>query len=157
MGAFPTLYEEDFQYFDLVLTDLIKKSEAHIALIVEQAGYLVHQCGSGGVDTTTLATLGSNAFNATQFMASLVNEQNFTSMYQQGEHYSTLILNIEENTLLVLVFGTQQTVGSMTYYAAPAVRMLAEQIDRAQRRNPGSHLDLSDLNPEDMSQVFKRG
>ncbi len=154
--AFPQLIEEDLACFDRVLEDLVKKSEAMLAMIVEKAGYLIHQFGSSeSVDTVTFATLGSNAFNATQFMAQLVNEHNFSSMYQQGETYSTLILNIDEHCLLVLVFGTQQTVGSMKYYAAPAVKQIATQIASASERGDMG-LDLCDMNPEDVNTLFKR-
>lgn len=142
--------------FDQVLKDLVKKSEAMLSMIVEKAGYLIHQHGSSeALDTVTLATLGSNAFNATQFMAQLVNEHKFGSMYQQGETYSTLILNIDEDLLLVLVFGTQQTVGSMKYYAAPAVKQIAEQLRTAAARGEMS-LDLCDMNPDDVQTLFRR-
>jgi predicted regulator of Ras-like GTPase activity (Roadblock/LC7/MglB family) len=155
--AFPQLLEEDMNFFDLVLRDVVKKSEAMLAMIVEKAGYLIHQYGSTeAVDTVTLATLGSNAFNATQFMAQLVNEHNFASMYQQGETYSTLILNIDEHLLLVLVFGTQQTVGSMKYYAAPVVKQIAEQLKVASARGHMG-LDLCDMNPDDVQALFRRG
>ncbi|MEK0449450.1 MAG: hypothetical protein RL088_1718 [Verrucomicrobiota bacterium] len=154
--AFPQLIEEDMNFFDQVLRDLVRKSEAMLSMIVEKAGYLIHQYGSSeSLDTVTLATLGSNAFNATHFMAQLVNEHNFSSMYQQGETYSTLILNIDEHLLLVLVFGTQQTVGSMKYYAAPVVKAIAEQLKVANARgNMG--LDLCDMNPDDVQSLFRR-
>ena len=155
--AFPQLIEEDMAFFEASLRDLVKKSEAILSMLVEKAGYLIHQYGStDDVDTVTLATLGSNAFNATHFMAQLVNEHNFTSMYQQGETYSTLILNIDEHLLLVLVFGTQQTVGSMKYYAAPTVKQIAEQLKIASARGEMS-LDLCDMNPEDVQALFQRG
>ena len=94
------------QFFEKVLADLVRKSEAILTMIVEKAGYLIHQHGnSEALDTTTLATLGSNAYNATQFMAQLVNENNFSSMYQQGEAYSTLILNIDHDCILVPNLG----------------------------------------------------
>jgi predicted regulator of Ras-like GTPase activity (Roadblock/LC7/MglB family) len=135
---------------------LVKKSEAMLSMIVEKAGYLIHQYGqTESVDTVTLATLGSNAFNATAFMAQLVNEHNFASMYQQGETYSTLILNVDEHLLLVLVFGTQQTVGSMKYYAAPTVKQIAEQLRVASARGHMG-LDLCDMNPEDVQALFRR-
>lgn len=154
--AFPQLQQEDLDQFDLVLSDLVRKTEAMLAMIVEKAGYLIHQHGnSESVDTVTLATLGSNAFNATAFMAQLVNENNFASMYQQGETYSTLIMNIDENCLLVLVFGTDQTVGSMKYYSAPAVKQIAAQIKVASARgNPD--IDLCDMNPDDVQALFRR-
>ena len=155
--AFPQLIEEDLQFFDHVLTDLIVKSEATLVMIVEKAGYLIHQQGNAAMlDTTTLATLGSNAYNATQFMAQLVNEHNFASMYQQGETCSTLILNIDENCILVVIFGTQQTVGSMKYYAAPVVKRIGEQLKNAGDRGE-SGLDLSDMDAGDVQALFRRG
>src|SRR6478609_7342536 len=129
MGQFPQLNQEDIDHVDTVLRELLKKSEANIALLVEKAGYLIHQCGNPDhIDTTTFATLGSNAYNAVQFMASLVNENNFTSMYQQGENFSTLMVNVDENSLLVIVFPTHLTVGSMKYYANPAALSIAQRI-----------------------------
>src|SRR6476619_7971043 len=135
MGQFPTLNQEDIMQIEATMRDLLGKSEANIALLVEKAGYLIHQCGNPEqLDTTTFATLGSNAYNAVQFMANLVNESNFTSMYQQGESYSTLMVNVDENSLLVLVFPTQLTVGYIKYYAAPAARGIADIIGEATLR-----------------------
>ena len=153
MGAFPSLNQEDIDVMDATIRDLLKKSEANVALLVEKAGYLIHQCGNPeDLDTTTFATLGSNAYNAVQFMASLVNETNFTSMYQQGENFSTLMVNVDENSLLVIVFPTHLTVGSMKYYAGPVVRVLSERIVFATAR--GDVIDFSDTNPEDVQSLF---
>ena len=157
MGQFPQLIQEDLDQLNEVMGELLAKSEAHVALLVEKAGYLIHQCGNpASMDTTTFATLGSNAYNAVQFMAQLVNENNFTSMYQQGEHFSTLMVNVEENSLLVIVFPTHLTVGSMKYYAAPAARAIAERIETATARAPGTGLDLSDLDPTDVKSLFQK-
>jgi predicted regulator of Ras-like GTPase activity (Roadblock/LC7/MglB family) len=151
MGQFPSLNQEDLTHFDVVLKDLLGKSEANIALLVEKAGYLIHQCGAqSAVDTTTFATLGSNAYNAVHFMAQLVNEQNFTSMYQQGENFSTLMVNVDENSILVLIFPTHLTVGAMKYFAAPAARSIAERVALASERTPGSGIDLSDVDAQDV-------
>ena len=151
MGQFPALQQSDLAHFDAVLDELLTKSEANLALLVEKAGYLIHQRGAQqAVDTTTFATLGSNAYNAVHFMAQLVNETNFTSMYQQGEHFSTLMLNVDENSILVLIFPTHLTVGAMKYFAAPAARSLAERVAVAAQRSPGTGIDLSDVDPGDV-------
>jgi predicted regulator of Ras-like GTPase activity (Roadblock/LC7/MglB family) len=157
MSQFPQLNQEDIDVVHGVMQDLLRKSEAHVALLVEKAGYLIHQCGKPDeIDTTTFATLGSNAYNAVQFMAQLVNESNFTSMYQQGEHFSTLMVNVDENSLLVIVFPTHLTVGSMKYYASPAARSIADRIQVASERAPGQGLDLSDLDPADVQSLFHK-
>jgi predicted regulator of Ras-like GTPase activity (Roadblock/LC7/MglB family) len=157
MGQFPSLNQDDLAHFDAVLNDLLAKSEANIALLVEKAGYLIHQCGSqSAVDTTTFATLGSNAYNAVHFMAQLVNENNFTSMYQQGENFSTLMVNVDDNSILVLIFPTHLTVGSMKYFAAPAAKSIAERVAFASERTPGLGIDLSDVDPQDVQAALFR-
>ena len=157
MGQFPQLVQEDIDHLNGVMRELLEKSEANLALLVEKAGYLIHQYGNPeAIDTTTFATLGSNAYNAVQFMAQLVNENNFSSMYQQGENFSTLMVNVDENSLLVIVFPTNLTVGSMKYYAAPAARSIAERIELASARTPGAGLDLSDLDPTDVTSLFQK-
>lgn len=155
MSTFPALNQEDIDLIDRVLQELLQKSEAHLALLVEKAGYLIHQSGNqDALDTTTFATLGSNAYNAVQFMAGLVNETNFTSMYQQGENFSTLMVNVDENSLLVIVFPTHLTVGSMKYYAGPAVRSIHDRIKIAASR--GDRIDFSDVDATDVQALFKQ-
>lgn len=157
MGQFPSLNQEDLTHFDSVLKELLSKSEANVALLVEKAGYLIHQCGAqSAVDTTTFATLGSNAYNAVHFMAQLVNEQNFSSMYQQGESFSTLMVNVDENAILVIIFPTHLTVGAMKYFAAPAARSLAQRVALAAERTPGSGIDLSEVDPQDVQAALFR-
>ena len=156
MAQFPQLIQEDLDQLNVVMGELLAKSEAHVALLVEKAGYLIHQCGNpDSIDTTTFATLGSNAYNAVQFMAQLVNENNFTSMYQQGENFSTLMVNVDENSLLVIVFPTHLTVGSMKYYANPAARSIADRIGVATARGDKG-IDLSDLDPADIQSLFQK-
>jgi predicted regulator of Ras-like GTPase activity (Roadblock/LC7/MglB family) len=156
MGSFPALNQEDIDTVEHILRELLQKSEANVALLVEKAGYLIHQCGNPEeLDTTTFATLGSNAYNAVQFMANLVNETNFTSMYQQGENFSTLMVNVDENSLLVIVFPTHLTVGSMKYYAGPAVRAINDRIKVATAR--GDVVDFSDVDARDVQALFQKG
>src|SRR5947208_5295946 len=155
MAQFPQLIQEDLDLLNVVMRELLSKSEAHVALLVEKAGYLIHQCGNpDSIDTTTFATLGSNAYNAVQFMAQLVNENNFTSMYQQGENFSTLMVNVDENSLLVIVFPTHLTVGSMKYYAGPAVRTINDRIKFATAR--GDVVDFSDVDARDVQALFQK-
>lgn len=153
----PQLNEEDLAVFEAVLSDLVAKSEASTALIVERAGYLIHQHGKlEGFDATQVATLASNAFAATEFMANLIQEPDFSGMYQQGSTISTVTLNINPSCLLFVAFGAQLSVGAVKYFCSEAVRQLAAQFQVAQTRAPGKGIDLSDLNAESFRKVFER-
>lgn len=157
MASLPQLIEEDIERLDDELSELLARSDATTALIVDKGGFLIASQGdSRQFDLTTIAALASGAYMATQTIAGLVQETNFNSVYQQGEKFSLLVTSIDENCLLLVVFRAQCSVGAVKYFASPAVKRIALQLQLAQERAPGGGLDLSELNLADPSEVFRR-
>jgi predicted regulator of Ras-like GTPase activity (Roadblock/LC7/MglB family) len=159
MATLPQLLEEDVQNLDVALKDLIGKSEATSALILDKGGFVIAECGdTRAFDTTTLGALAAAAYAATQGIASLVGEANFSSVYQQGENYSLLVNNVDEHCLLVVIFNAQISVGAVKYYAMGAITQVARQLQVARTRSPDEGIDLSILNLADAADMFtKRG
>jgi len=156
-NTLPQLIEEDIQRLDDVLLDLLQKSEATTALVIDKGGFLIaHQGDTRQFDLTTIAALASGAYMANQTIANLVHETNFNSVYQQGEKFSMFALCVDEYCLLVIIFKAQVSVGMVKYFAAPAAVQIAAQLCVAQEREPGIGLDLSELNLADPSEVFKK-
>jgi predicted regulator of Ras-like GTPase activity (Roadblock/LC7/MglB family) len=157
MATLPQLIEEDVQQFDAILSELLTRTEATTALVIDQGGFLIASQGEKQqFDLTTIAALACGAYLANQTIANLVHETNFRSVYQQGEKFSMFVVNAGEQCLLVIIFQTQVSVGAVKYYALPAARRIAHQIETAQLRDPGAGLDLSVLNLADPSNLFKR-
>lgn len=153
----PQLIEEDLSVLDGALQALIKRSEAGMAMLIDQAGFLITQAGEASqYDTTTLAALAAGSYAATQGMASLTQDTNFNSVYQQGDKSSLLIIGMKEHCLLVVVFNSTISVGAVKYYAANTVTQVNIQLQKARARNPDRSLDLAALNLEDTSTVFHR-
>jgi len=157
MATLPQLLEEDIQGLDDVLGEFLVRSDATTALIIDKGGFLLtHQGDSRLFDLTTIAALASGAFMANQTIASLVHEENFSCVYQQGEKISMFVTNVDEECLLVVIFKAQSGVGVVKYYAAHTRERIAEHLKAAYERDPGAGLDLSVLNIADTSSVFKR-
>lgn len=157
MGTLPQLIEEDIQRLEEVLRELLERSDATTALIIDIGGFLISSQGdSRQFDLTTIAALASGAYLANQTIANLVHETNFNSVYQQGEKYSMFVLSIDEECMLVVIFKAQVSVGVVKYFAVPCAEHVAQQMRLAHDRDPGSGLDLSVLNMADASVVFKR-
>jgi CDGSH-type Zn-finger protein/predicted regulator of Ras-like GTPase activity (Roadblock/LC7/MglB family) len=155
--GFPQLIEEDFQRIDKALKDLIAQSEADAALLVEKAGHLIQQAGQqDAYPPDVLATLAANSFNAVQFMAGLLNEDKFPGLYQQGERCSTLMLNVDEHCMLLIIFKAQLSVGAVRYYAIETAKAISDQLELAQKRAPSISFDLTDLNVTDVQSLFRR-
>jgi predicted regulator of Ras-like GTPase activity (Roadblock/LC7/MglB family) len=149
--------EDDIQQFEASLGELIVRSEASTAIIIDKGGFVITSQGATNeYDVTTLAALAAASFTANQAIANLIQENNFSSVYQQGEHFSLLVNNVDEHCLLVTVFKAHLSAGAVKYYAATTIREIAAQLIKARARSPSEGLDLSMLNMADPSQVFHR-
>jgi predicted regulator of Ras-like GTPase activity (Roadblock/LC7/MglB family) len=157
MGTLPQLIEEDVHFIEQVLRELLEKSEATTALVIDHGGFLI--CSQGDhtqFDLTTLAALASGAYLASQTIANLVHETSFNSAYQQGENFSMFILCVDEHCLLTVIFKAQVSVGVVKYFAGPASRQIAGQLQAARVREPGAGIDLSELNLADTTGLFRK-
>ena len=157
MATLPQLIEEDIQRLDDELRELLEKSDATTALIIDKGGFLITSQGDARrFDLTTISALASGAFMANQTIANLVHETSFNSVYQQGEKISMFVMCVDEHCLLAVIFKARVSVGVVKYFAAPAAEQIARQLQIAQVRDPGAGLDLSMLNLADASDVFKK-
>ncbi len=157
MFTLPPIVEEDIEQFQASLSDLVSRSEASTAIIIDKGGFVItaHE-RQQQYDVTTLAALAAASYTANQAIANLIQESNFSSVYQQGDQFSLLVNNVDEHCLLVVVFKAHLSVGAVKYYAARTIREIAAQLARAKARSPNQGLDLSLLNLTDTSQVFQR-
>jgi predicted regulator of Ras-like GTPase activity (Roadblock/LC7/MglB family) len=153
----PQLVTEDMREFDRVLGELVSRSEASAAFIIDKAGFLIAQTGDfSQFDSTTLAALAAGTYAATQGMASVISEPNFTCVYQQGENFSLLVRNVDLETLLVVVFQAHVSVGAVKYFANSTVPKLASQFERAHKRAPDASIDFAMMNMENSSDFFRK-
>ena len=157
MAGLPQLIEEDVTTLDAALDELLRRSEAGAALIIDKGGPLISQRGAvEKFDATTVSALAAGAFSATDMIARCLGETNLEHISQQGQQLSLLISNVDENLLLIVVFPAEAGVGAVKYYAGDAVARIAAQMEKAAQRAPGASLDLVSLNTVDVSQVFRK-
>src|SRR6266851_8077658 len=137
MATLPQLIEEDVQQLESVLQELLEKTDATTALIIDKGGFLIaHQGDSRQFDLTTISALAAGAFMANETIANLVHETTFNSVYQQGQKLSMFVMSVDEQCLLVVIFKAQVSVGVVKYFAGPAVGQIARQMVIAHERDP---------------------
>jgi predicted regulator of Ras-like GTPase activity (Roadblock/LC7/MglB family) len=155
MATLPQLIEEDIQTLNAVLRDFLAQTDATTALVIDKGGFLItHEGESSEFDLTTIGALASGAFMANQTIAGLVNEPNFSSIHQQGENFSLFVCNVDEEALLVVIFGCH--IGVVKYFTTAAVKKIADQLEVSRKRAPGKGLDLSKLNVANTKDVFRK-
>jgi len=157
MATLPQLIEDDVRQLDDILREFNASTEALASLIIDKGGFLITQQGdTHAYDMTSIGALASGAFMANQTIAHLVNETNFNSIYQQGENASMFVVNVDEHSLLVVIFKSHSGVGVVKYYAATAVKRIARQLKIARERAPEEGLDLSVLNVAETAPLFRK-
>jgi predicted regulator of Ras-like GTPase activity (Roadblock/LC7/MglB family) len=157
MATLPQILQDDVRVLNGALEELLGKSEAASALILDKGGFLISERGNTEMfDSTTLGALAAAAYAATQGIAGLVSEGSFSNVYQQGQNHSLLVSNIDEHCLLVVIFNAQISVGAVKYYAATSISQIAHQMEIARHRSPEEGLDLSILNLADTGDIFAK-
>lgn len=157
MPTLPQLIEEDISELNSALQELLIKSDAGVTLIIDKGGFIIAQCGRGlEFDTMTLAALSAASYAATEGIAQVIGENNFSSVYQQGDTFSLLVNNVDQFCLLAVIFKATLSVGAVKYYATDTIKKIASQLKAAESRDPDQGLDLSMLNMADPSSVFKK-
>ncbi len=157
MKSLPQLIEEEIHRFDAELRDLLDKTDASAALVVDQGGFLItSQTKVQDFDLTTIGALASGTYLANQTISNLVQDDGFNCVYQQGSKFSMLIVSVDEYFLLIIIFKASVGVGAFKFFTVPVVQLHTVRLRAAQLRNPGGALDLSMLNLADPSEVFKK-
>lgn len=157
MKGFPQLNTEDVQQLDELLEGFAGRSGAQAVLMVESAGYLIHRAGGEmPADAAEFASLASNAFSAAQAMSRRLKENFFTQLRVTGTTYQTLIRQVDETCLLVVVFGAETDARKIEDEALAPVIGLYELLKIARHRAPTATMDLADADAESFTKFFRR-
>lgn len=131
-----SLQEGDARHMTDVLQAFVDASGARCALLVDRSGQLVLRVGPDpGFDSTSFASLAAADFSANDQLASLMGEQEFSSLFHQGEKESMYLADVGRRVILVALFGEGATLGMIRIKARTAVgdlsAILADLFDRS--------------------------
>jgi predicted regulator of Ras-like GTPase activity (Roadblock/LC7/MglB family) len=155
MHAMPILTIQAAGNLLKALEDFLEKSEASFALIIERGGSILSQHGDipDSIDPTILSALAAGSFAATREVARRVGETEFSALHQQGRQSHILMSAINDDAMLMTVFGPKTTLGLVRFYSAGAVKQIAAVLDQA-RGEPQLPIDLGSEATDDSRDVF---
>jgi predicted regulator of Ras-like GTPase activity (Roadblock/LC7/MglB family) len=133
MQALAILTVESAERLLKALEEYLDHSEASYALIIDRGGAVLSQLGEipPSVDVTTLSALAAGSFAATRELALRVGEAEFSALHQQGKNSQILICSIQDEAMLLTVFGPKTTLGLVRFYSARAVKQISAVLERA--------------------------
>jgi predicted regulator of Ras-like GTPase activity (Roadblock/LC7/MglB family) len=133
----PVLTIEDVAALDGVLEDFLTKAEAELTVVIDRGGNVISQFGDMGVtDVTIIAALAAGSFAATRELARRIGELEFNALYHQGNGNHIFMNSVDEDTIMITVFGVRTTVGLVRFYSAAAAHRVAEVLKSLQRKAP---------------------
>jgi predicted regulator of Ras-like GTPase activity (Roadblock/LC7/MglB family) len=156
MHAMPILTVQAAESLLKALEDFLEKSEASFALIIERGGSILSQNGEipDTIDPTILSALAAGSFAAIREVALRVGETEFSAVHQQGRQSHIIMSAVNEDAMLMTVFGPQTTLGLVRFYSAGAVKQIAAVLELA-CQEPQIPIDLGSEVTDESCEVFQ--
>ena len=123
--------EDDFGAITSTLERFLTDSNARSALLVDRTGQLVATCGERpNFDPTAFATLTAADFSANDQLAKLIGENDFQSLFHQGEKESMYLADIARRVILVVLFDNRTTLGLVRLKMKATVTELTQLFEQ---------------------------
>ncbi len=146
MSAIPVLTIEDVASLDGVLADFLKKAEAELTVVIDRGGNVISQFGDmNAMDVTIIAALAAGSFAATRELARRIGEVEFNALYHQGNGSHVFMNSVDEDAIMITVFGGRTTVGLVRFYASQAAQSVAGLLKNLQQGGHGLEFTAADI------------
>jgi len=106
------MYEEEFERITQLLNRLRVDASAKIVFLVDKNGQQIAGAGEiDQVDTTSLASLTAGNVAATDGLARLIGEKEFSILFHEGRKDNIHISIVGQRLILVVIFDERSSLG----------------------------------------------
>jgi predicted regulator of Ras-like GTPase activity (Roadblock/LC7/MglB family) len=121
------LHEAEYLRLKSILVMTQRDLRAELVLLIDRSGQqIVAEGPAHGIDMTSLASLAAANIAATDGIARLVGEPEFSVLYHQGKHRSIHISDVAKRFSLVVVFDENVGLGMVRLRVKRATAYLEE-------------------------------
>jgi len=104
--------DEEYTRITKIIEKLKIDAAAKIVFLVDKNGQQIAACGElGAIDTTSLASLTAGNVAATDGLAKLIGEKEFSILFHEGEKDNLHISIVGQRGILVVIFDSRSTLG----------------------------------------------
>lgn len=126
---------KDLDKIRRILSDLLVRSESDECFLCDSGGYLVAHEGVERSDAALISALGAGVFMASRELARMLGEQEFNTVFHQGDNKNIFIRAVNVDVLLVIIFSGSGSLGLVKLYSAPAVTELQSVFEGIKQRH----------------------
>ena len=112
-----------------IQTHLIAAGIDHV-IYMDMSGNAIakHDSGNTPLDSTAFAALAAGNFAAVDAMAKLVGESEFSLLFHKGEKSSIHFSKVNEDTLLISMFGKEISLGMVRLKVAEVIKKINQAL-----------------------------
>jgi predicted regulator of Ras-like GTPase activity (Roadblock/LC7/MglB family) len=116
-----SLFERDFRSIDAALADLLERTNALSAHLVDRSGQLITSAGrTGDFDVTAFASLVAADFTANTELAQLLGDGGVEAVVSEGRVRSVYSCMLADRVIMCTVYDKRSTLGLVRFRAQRA-------------------------------------
>lgn len=156
------MYEEEYKALQDIIGRLQRDSQAKVVFLVDKNGQQIAAAGEvRSIDATSLASLTAGNVAATDGLAKLIGEKEFSLLFHEGEKDNLHISIVGKRGILVVIFDQNSSLALVRLRVKKASRELQEIFEkvevRAQSEGGGAarfESPFSEITDEDIDKLF---
>ncbi len=157
------LYDEEFQKIKEALLRLRQDANANVVFLVDKNGQQIAAVGDiQTLDTTSLASLTAGNVAATDGLARLIGEKEFSILFHEGERDNIHISIVAQRVILVVIFDDRSSLGLVRLRVRRATadleRIFEEIARKAERERESLSVEFespfAEITDEDIDRLF---
>ncbi len=156
------LREEDHDRFSALLERLREEANAKLTFLLDKNGQQLARAGDlHGIDPTSLASLTAGNVAATEGLAQLIGEKEFSILFHEGENDHLHINVVGGRSILVVLFDERSSLGLVRLRVKKASIELADALDDIHNRSATAHATafggaspFSEITDDDIDALF---
>ena len=129
------LYDEEFRRIKESLQRLASDANANVVFLVDKNGQQIAAVGDlQSLDTTSLASLTAGNVAATDGLARLIGEKEFSILFHEGERDNIHISIVAQRVILVVIFDERTSLGLVRLRVRRAMSELEKIFEEIARK-----------------------
>ena len=125
------MYEDEYQRIKAVIAKLRNESNAKLVFLVDKNGQQIAAQGQlENFDATSLASLTAGNVAATDGLAKLIGEKEFSILFHEGERDNIHISIVAQRVILVVIFDSLSSLGLVRLRVKKASIELTDLFDK---------------------------
>lgn len=155
------LYEEESRLLDEALIRLRQDANSRAVFLIDKNGQQISSAGEvEQFDTTSLASLTAGNVAATDGLAKLIGEREFSVLFHEGQQEHIHISIVAKKAILVVIFDDRSSLGLVRLRVKRASADLERIFDSMESKagagfgDEGRASPFSEITDEDIDALF---